>query len=412
MLDVSGAMIGKALASFNETGDQNILTASASGITKFILDRLGNFNLTTGSDIRPLTDSTSALNIANAAGTDFVTFDTTNSRIGIGTSSPGSQLTQTLTTTIPAGVLVNAHNITLNVSGVSDDLNVQGTRTLAINTNLTGTRDMATISGPYALTYNKSTAGTVTHLIGTVGVADNQSTGTVGSSYGAYGRVDQTGGGHVNNAYGLYSNAPIISAGTIDNYSGLGVAAPGPFTGAVVTRAYGAMIGIPTGATSNNIGLLVGSAPTGKNVAAYINGAMEVVGNTTVTGNTILDGNSSFNTGAANFNGSYVLIVNALDLKSNINLINKAGSAWLGFATKNSTGAENVYDLANIGTLSTSGNITGGGGMRLNTATAKPTCDSTQRGTFWVTQGATDVKDNVEVCAKDGSNAYAWRTLY
>lgn len=43
-----------------------------------------NVTIGAGSDIRPSADSTSALNIANSSGTDFVTFDTTNSRIGIG----------------------------------------------------------------------------------------------------------------------------------------------------------------------------------------------------------------------------------------------------------------------------------------------------------------------------------------
>jgi hypothetical protein len=43
----------------------------------------GNIVLTAGVDIRPSADSTTALNIANAAGTDFVVFDTTNSRVGI-----------------------------------------------------------------------------------------------------------------------------------------------------------------------------------------------------------------------------------------------------------------------------------------------------------------------------------------
>ncbi|MCC6806303.1 MAG: hypothetical protein IT381_02675 [Deltaproteobacteria bacterium] len=52
------------------------------------------------------------------------------------------------------------------------------------------------------------------------------------------------------------------------------------------------------------------------------------------------------------------------------------------------------------------------GGARLNTAAAKPTCDATTRGTFWVSQGAGGVKDSVEVCAKDASDSYAWRTLY
>jgi hypothetical protein len=52
------------------------------------------------------------------------------------------------------------------------------------------------------------------------------------------------------------------------------------------------------------------------------------------------------------------------------------------------------------------------GGVRLNTATAKPACDANSRGTFWFTQGGTGTKDAAEVCAKDGSDAYAWRTLY
>ncbi|OGH69713.1 MAG: hypothetical protein A3C90_04025 [Candidatus Magasanikbacteria bacterium RIFCSPHIGHO2_02_FULL_51_14] len=65
-----------------------------------------------------------------------------------------------------------------------------------------------------------------------------------------------------------------------------------------------------------------------------------------------------------------------------------------------------------IGITSPSQALEVNGGVRLNTADAKPTCDSDKRGTFWVTQGASGVKDNVEVCAKDASDAYAWRTIY
>ncbi len=45
-LEVNGARIGKALVSLNETGDQNILVASASGSNVFSLDRSGNVNAT------------------------------------------------------------------------------------------------------------------------------------------------------------------------------------------------------------------------------------------------------------------------------------------------------------------------------------------------------------------------------
>lgn len=52
------------------------------------------------------------------------------------------------------------------------------------------------------------------------------------------------------------------------------------------------------------------------------------------------------------------------------------------------------------------------GGMRLNTAISKPTCDSGQRGTFWVTQSGAGVKDSVQVCAKNASDTYLWATIY
>ncbi len=52
------------------------------------------------------------------------------------------------------------------------------------------------------------------------------------------------------------------------------------------------------------------------------------------------------------------------------------------------------------------------GGVRLNTATVKPTCDSTSRGTMWFVDGAVGVADTLQVCAKDASENYAWRPLF
>jgi len=42
----------------------------------------------------------------------------------------------------------------------------------------------------------------------------------------------------------------------------------------------------------------------------------------------------------------------------------------------------------------------------------KPTCDVTKRGEYWHDWGAAGVKDTIEICAKDASDAYAWRTVY
>lgn len=52
------------------------------------------------------------------------------------------------------------------------------------------------------------------------------------------------------------------------------------------------------------------------------------------------------------------------------------------------------------------------GGVQINTTTTKPTCASDIRGMYWHTQGGAGVKDNVEVCAKDASDVYVWRTIY
>ena len=65
-----------------------------------------------------------------------------------------------------------------------------------------------------------------------------------------------------------------------------------------------------------------------------------------------------------------------------------------------------------IGTVNPNAKLEINGGMRLNTTFSKPSCSSTARGTLWFTQGASGVKDALEVCAKDAANTYAWRVLY
>jgi hypothetical protein len=42
----------------------------------------------------------------------------------------------------------------------------------------------------------------------------------------------------------------------------------------------------------------------------------------------------------------------------------------------------------------------------------QPTCAASNRGRVWFVAGATGVKDDYQVCAKDASDSYAWRVLY
>ena len=61
MLQLTGAAIGKALAILNETGDQRILVASASGVTKFSVDRSGNIS---GAGVLQVADSSAVNSVA------------------------------------------------------------------------------------------------------------------------------------------------------------------------------------------------------------------------------------------------------------------------------------------------------------------------------------------------------------
>jgi excisionase family DNA binding protein len=65
-LDVDGAAIGQALVQLNETGDQNILVASASGTTVFTLSRTGNLY---ADGVFSFADSTPDGNAYNTIGT-------------------------------------------------------------------------------------------------------------------------------------------------------------------------------------------------------------------------------------------------------------------------------------------------------------------------------------------------------
>jgi type II secretory pathway pseudopilin PulG len=52
------------------------------------------------------------------------------------------------------------------------------------------------------------------------------------------------------------------------------------------------------------------------------------------------------------------------------------------------------------------------GGVKLNTATARPTCDTNARGTLWYTRSGASVTDTLALCVKLGSGSYSWVSLY
>jgi len=88
---LTGAVVGKALSIFDETGDQNILTASASGTTQFNLTRTGTIetgDLTLGLDDASATLSTQDTN-------EDLTFDPNGTGAIILTATTGVNITST-----------------------------------------------------------------------------------------------------------------------------------------------------------------------------------------------------------------------------------------------------------------------------------------------------------------------------
>jgi len=143
-------------------------------------------------------------------------------------------------------------------------------------------------------------------------------------------------------------------------------------------------------------------------------------------GNTAIGLNALLSTSGGSFNAAIGANAGSFNVSGNYNTYvgygtNPSGSTSLSNTTvigANATvTASNSIILGNnanvgIGTAAPTQKLEiNGGGMMLNTATAQPACGSSTRGLFWVGQGASGVEDSIQACAKDASNAYAWRNL-
>jgi len=190
LLHVTGAVTGKALVIFDETGDQDIFTASASGTPKFTIARNGN--LTATGTITGLTGITSS-------GT--ITFS------GLGTDGP---------VYTASGVLNSEQYLDLTRGGTDADLSgvatggliYKGASALAGTAALTGVLKGNGASAPTAIT---STTNYVTYWSDNNTIAGEQYLATSRGGLGA--NVTAVGAGEV-----LYSTATTtydsLAAGT------------------------------------------------------------------------------------------------------------------------------------------------------------------------------------------------------
>lgn len=164
---VEGAMTGKALAIFNETGDQALLTASASGTTKFIVDHSGNVGIGTTSPLNKL-DVNGAVVLGTYAGTSTGPSNglAVSGNVGIGTTAPNNKLEVVSTTSPQVRVAYDTSNyltvgvasngsVTLDATGSGAGLTVADA--LTASSTLTSTGALTVGSGGNTFTFDPAT---------------------------------------------------------------------------------------------------------------------------------------------------------------------------------------------------------------------------------------------------------------
>lgn len=172
--------------------------------------------------IRPLADSTTALNIQNAAGsTNILTVDSTNGRIGIGTT-PSYKLHVADTTTANSGTSNMGAYFTYTVnpsSAPAATTTYYGQQTLItsssanLNANVTMYGDVATVQNAGSATLGAA--------VGTGAVAQNAGTGVVTNAIGGRFKASNVGAGSITNGVALQASTPEVTAGSIGTAYGL-----------------------------------------------------------------------------------------------------------------------------------------------------------------------------------------------
>lgn len=161
-----------------------------------------------------------------------------------------------------------------------------GIRGTSGTTYFNGPLDTGTVSGSYQTCINQSTTtGFVNHLYCLVGRSNNTGAGaTTKEAAGVYANFTNSAG-TTTNGHGLTVESPGLSGGMVANYYGIKVNSTAVSGTGVLGNAYGAHITIPTTATSTNVGLAIGTAPTGVDSSLYVS-----------TGNSYFGGNVGIGT--------------------------------------------------------------------------------------------------------------------
>ncbi|MBI2008706.1 MerR family DNA-binding transcriptional regulator, partial [Candidatus Amesbacteria bacterium] len=270
-LHVSGAVTGKALAIFNETGDQALLTASASGAAKFTIANSGN--ITAAGTISGLTGISSSGTItlsgltasravftdassnlaATGASSDLLASLSDETGTGVAVFGTSPAITTSLTTPSSTFALVNTTATTVNFAEAATTISIgAGSGTTTINNSATVTGDLGVNGGD--ITSSATSFNLLQSTVTTLNLGGAATTVSLGAS---------TGTATINNANTVVSGDLAINGGDLTTSSTTfnllnATATTINFGGAATTLS----IGAATGTTTINNALSVSGAFT------------------------------------------------------------------------------------------------------------------------------------------------------
>jgi hypothetical protein len=361
-------------------------------------------------------------------GTNRLTVNSSGN-VGIGTTSPNN--------TIQVANLIDFNNTDYNtklgyqaglniVSGAQSNVFVGYKAGLSSVAESTNAADNNTGIGYMALRDNKTGAGNL--ALGTSALTAN-TTGNNNAAIGFNALITNTTGSQ-NSAIGGYAlrynttgtnNSAIGYAALRSNTEGVGNAAQND--GALysnTTGSYNIATGKDAGyySQTGSGNIFIGCRSGGYGTGAEFTGADY---------NTIIGYQAGYNLGQDDDKNVYIgkeagysetgsqkLYIADGNNRSIIYGDMSTGAVGIGGTVAHTTPYITVLAGGNvgIGTTSPQQKLEINGGIRLNTATAKPTCAAGIRGTLWYVQGGAGVADTVEACTKDAGDAYDWRALY
>ncbi len=355
---------GKAVAIFNQTENQEILTASASGTTRFTLANNGSIvqtAATTTDTAYTLTANslTSGTGLAlSSSGSTFASggklFDlsltTTNTLGGIKT---GSALSVANTGNVTSGSdTTYGQSITLNRTGAGSGGNITGYGIYGIATGDINTDSLYGVNtavigannawgGQFTAATNDSAV--YSNYIGVEGIVNHSGDNILAIAYGTKSSIVNNGGGVITNAYGSYVSV-FNDSGEITN--GYGIYIESNINNEVFANNYGLYINDQSAVGSTNSYNLYSAGATAKN---YFQGKTGI-GTTPVTTSFLKLGAATTSLSSLNItSGTAPSSPQTGDLYSDGSSIYFYGGSWKDLTT---TGGGTNYWQLNAGALS------------------------------------------------------------